>query len=141
MALPAQIHTIAPTPASRPPPMITVFRQRKFIPEFYQAKQPSRTIRQSHLGSWALTVTYILDMSTSTSDDWRAAALRELEEADARSVEAPGTADIAPVLGKLALLVVLSLALVFFLGFGAMFAVGLVGWYLFSGTASGSGAD
>ena len=80
-------------------------------------------------------------MSTSTSDDWRAAALRELEEADARSVEAPGTAHILPVIGKLALLVVLSLALVFFLGFGAMFAVGLVGWYLFSGTVSGSGTD
>ena len=86
-------------------------------------------------------MTYAWDMSTSTSDDWRAAALRELEEADTRSVEAPGTAYILPVIGKLALLVVLSLALVFFLGFGAMFAVGLVGWYLFSSSASGSGAD
>ena len=71
-------------------------------------------------------------MSTISSEDWRAEALRQLEAADTEPLEAPKTADIFPTLGKLALLVVLSFGLVFFLGFGSLFAVGLVGWYLFS---------
>lgn len=98
----------------------------------------NRAIRRASVGFLAVscgltgpTVTYASDMSTSSSDDWRAAALRQLEEADTVPLEAPKTADIGPVLGKIALLIVLSLGLVFFLGFGTLFAVGLVGWYLF----------
>lgn len=46
-------------------------------------------------------------------------------------VEEPSGADLGLVFAKLGFLVVLSAALVYFLGFGTLFAVGLVGWYLF----------
>ena len=70
-------------------------------------------------------------MSTANHEDWRRQALANMEAAGEAEREAPSGADLGVNLAKIGLLVVLSLVLVYALGFGAMFAVGLVGWYLF----------
>jgi hypothetical protein len=71
-------------------------------------------------------------MDTTPQEDWRAQALRNMELAD-EPIPQRQRQDgwLGLVIAKLALLVVLSAGLVWFAGYGMLFATGLVGWYLF----------
>ncbi len=72
-------------------------------------------------------------MSTSSSqDDWRTQALRNMEQAD-QPLPSHKRQDnwAATVMLKFGLLILLTIPLVWFGGFGVLFAVALVAWYLF----------
>jgi len=71
-------------------------------------------------------------MSTAPQEDWRAQALQQMELAEQEELASSvATGSMKIVAAKIVFLVVLSLFLVLFLGFGWLFAVVLVGWYLF----------
>jgi len=77
----------------------------------------------------------MLDLSMSTSsqqDDWRAEALRNMELAD-QPVEQPKRRDgwLALVATKLVLLVLFSIVLIYFLGWGFLIAPAFAAWFLF----------
>jgi hypothetical protein len=70
-------------------------------------------------------------MSTASENDWRAQALKNMEQAELERVAPPQTGtSLKMVFAKLALLIVLAIPLLF-LGYSFIFAVALVGWYLF----------
>ena len=74
-----------------------------------------------------------LNMSISSSqDDWRSQAVRNMEQADQPPPERErqdGWA--ATVMLKFGLLILLTIPLVWIGGFGVLFAAALVAWYLF----------
>ena len=77
-------------------------------------------------------------MDTSSSEGWREQALRQMErseqaeQAEQRELaQSPVVGQLGVMLLKVAILVPVSVALVIFLGYGWLFAVALVGWYLF----------
>lgn len=71
-------------------------------------------------------------MSTTPQDDWRAQALRNMELADEQAPQHKRQDNwLALVAAKLGILAVTSVVLVYFFGFGLLFAPALVGWYLF----------
>ncbi len=74
-----------------------------------------------------------LSMSTSSSqDDWRAQALQNMEQADQPATPHERQDNwAATVMLKFGLLILLTIPLVWFGGFGFLFAVALVAWYLF----------
>ena len=74
-----------------------------------------------------------LSMSTAPQEDWRAEALRRMETADQQPVEQPKRQDnwLATVIAKTALLIVLSVALVYFAGWGFLAAPAFAAWFLF----------
>ncbi|MEE9603373.1 MAG: hypothetical protein V3V75_08720 [Thermoguttaceae bacterium] len=70
-------------------------------------------------------------MSTAPENDWRAQALRNMEQAEPEQLTPPKTGtSLTMVFAKLALLMVLAVPLVC-LGYSFLFALILVGWYLF----------
>jgi hypothetical protein len=70
-------------------------------------------------------------MSTTSENDWRAQALKNIEQAEMEQLTPPRTGtSLKMVFAKLALLLVLTLPIVF-VGYSFLFAVALVGWYLF----------
>ncbi len=74
-------------------------------------------------------------MTTSSSEDWREQALRQMElsqQTEQRELaHSPATGQLGVLLLKVAILVPVSVALVVFMGYGWLFAGALVGWYLF----------
>ena len=70
-------------------------------------------------------------MSTTSENDWREQALKNMEQAEMEQLTPPRTGtSLTMVFAKLALLMVLAVPLVF-LGYSFLFALVLVGWYLF----------
>lgn len=72
-------------------------------------------------------------MSTAPQEDWRAEALRRMEQVEQEPVEQPKRRDnwLATVIAKIALLIVLSVALVYFAGWGFLAAPVFAAWFLF----------
>ncbi|NQU20085.1 MAG: hypothetical protein HQ567_02300 [Candidatus Nealsonbacteria bacterium] len=72
-------------------------------------------------------------MSTSSSqDDWRAQALRNMEEADQPAAPHERQDNwAATVLLKFGLLILLTIPLVWIGGYGFLVATGMAAWYLF----------
>ena len=71
-------------------------------------------------------------MSTAPQEDWRAQALRQMELAD-QPVPEPKRQDnwLATVILKIVCLVILSVALVYFAGWGFLAAPAFAAWYFF----------
>ena len=79
---------------------------------------------------WGLS--YTLNMSIIPQEDWRAQALRNMELAD-QPVAEPRRQDgwLGTVLLKIVLLVAISVALVWFAGWGFLAAPAFAAWYFF----------
>ena len=93
---------------------------------------PHPTLRLPHTPTASAERKLHFSMSTTPQEDWRKQALRQMEHTDQPIPERKCEDGwLGTVALKMVLLIVLSVPLVWIGGFGWLFAIALVAWYLF----------